>query len=120
MERERYKIGGAVYVPVEGANLTVEHDDWLLGRLHEAGMTHLEVGENEAAEDWARRVISELAASGRTMLVLAGLVMPENATRWTPALAVESAAAIGAASDPESRSTVHGLLIGSLIGFFGI
>jgi len=114
---ERHVIGGAHYVPV-GVR-SADHDVWLMGKIHRANLSEVEVRAGEPREAWARRLLFELCASGEAMLVLGGIIVPEEVgpAGWTEEVAAETARRLGALTGEEDKDAIFGILLTTLLGF---
>ncbi|HEY6108692.1 MAG TPA: hypothetical protein VIV56_07300 [Gemmatimonadales bacterium] len=115
---ERHVIGGVPYVPV--GTSTVEHDVWIMGRVHRAGLDEVLVHAGESPDEWGKRLLFEAMASGEALMLLAGLLVPEKvgAEGWTPEVAEQTAAAFGKLTADSDKEALYGLLLSTLIAFF--
>lgn len=110
-------LGGRRFRPV--AQGSVEHDVWLMGRVRLSGLPEIPRAENETPEDWASRLLAAVLASGALLELLGGLLVPEATPdeAWSPTLARETAAFIGALREPEDKLVVQSLALSVLLPF---
>ena len=115
---EKIRIGGRTFVPV--SNSTIEHDFWLMAHIRGAGLNRIAIGEGEAPEDFAVRMLSEVISSGRIFPILGGLFLPEkiSSLNWTPEVADETAAFLKRISDPDDKGLIQQQVISLLLSFF--
>jgi len=115
---EKIGIGGRTFVPVR--NSTIEHDFWLMAHIRGAGLDRIAIGEGEAPDDFAVRLLGEVIDSGRIFPILGGLFLPEGTSSldWTPEVAEETAAFLKRISEPQDKLEVQKQVISLLIDFF--
>ena len=115
---EKIRIGGRTFVPVK--NSTIEHDFYLMSHIRGAGLDRIAIGEGEAPDDFAVRLLGEVIDSGRIFKVLGGLFLPEGVSSldWTPQLAEETASFLKKISDPQDKLEIQRQVISLLIDFF--
>ena len=115
---EKITIGGRTFVPVK--NSTIEHDFYLMSHIRGAGLDRIALGEDEAPDDFAVRLLGEVISSGRVFKVLGGLFLPEKISSldWTPEMAEETAAFLKRISEPRDKLEVQKQVISLLIDFF--
>ena len=91
-EREPIMLGGRAFLPLE--RTTVEHDHWYMRHVRASGLDAVELCDGETHAEYAMRLLGAALESGRALLLLGGLIVPGDAPggRWTPALAMETAA----------------------------
>lgn len=111
-------IGGVAYVPI--ATSTVNHDVWLMGKIHLAGLSEIHVREGEANEVWAKRMMYQLMASGQAVEVLGGLLVPEaiGVAGWTPEVAAKTVEHLGSLTEEADKEAIFGILLTTLLSFF--
>lgn len=112
---EPIPLGGVTYVHV-GVS-TLEHDIWFMAQLRKVGLTDPQIIEGEEPHDYAQRLLNQLLASGEAHLTVAGLIVPVG-VRWSPAIAVQTAAHLGSLEDPEEKQRFWDFLLDLLGEFF--
>jgi len=115
---EKIRIGDRTFVPVN--NSTIEHDFWLMAHIRGAGLDRIAIGEGEAPDDFAVRLLGEVIDSGRIFPILGGLFLPEkiDSFDWTPQVAEETAAFLKKISDPHDKLEIQKQVISLLLSFF--
>lgn len=115
---EKIRIGGRTFVPVK--NSTIEHDFWLMAHIRGAGLDRIAIGEDEAPDDFAVRLLGEVIDSGRIFPILGGLFLPEKTSslNWTPEVAEETAAFLKKLSDPGDKAQIQQQVVSLLLSFF--
>ncbi len=119
---KRFTLSGRAFVPV--GESTVAHDFRFLELVQKAELNTFSMEEGEAAEDFAKRLMDRLMATGKALDLLACLIVPEPpegtapGETWTPELAAETAGWIGALQDPKDKALIHALLAETLVDFF--
>ena len=115
---EKIGIGGRTFVPVR--NSTIEHDFWLMAHIRGAGLDRIAIGEGEAPDDFAVRLLGEVIDSGRIFPILGGLFLPEGTSSldWTPEVAEETAAFLKRISEPQDKLEIQKQVINLLVDFF--
>jgi hypothetical protein len=115
---ETIKLGGRDFAPV--LTSTIEHDYWLMSKIRAAGLDQVTKREEESADAFVSRLLSEVIDSGSAFDLLGGLLlpMPLPPEGWTPECAIETAAFIKRLSLPVDKAIVQSQMISLLIGFF--
>ncbi len=115
---ETVRIGGRIFVPVK--NSTIEHDFWLMAHIRGAGLDRITIGEGEAADDFAVRLLAEVISSGHIFPILGGLFLPETISPldWTRDVAEETATFLKKISDPRDKLEIQKQVISLLVSFF--
>jgi hypothetical protein len=117
-DREPIMLGGRAFVTL--ARTTLEHDHWYMHHARTAGLDAVEPHDGETHAEYALRLLSAALGSGRALLLLGGLIVPADAPggRWTPELAVETAAFLRGLDDPIDKHRINGLMAAMLADFF--
>lgn len=115
-ERETLLLGGRAFARAE--DTTVEQDLFIMGRIREAGLNEITLRAGESPDEFSRRLIGDLAASGVTLPLLGGLIVPAESGAWSPSLAASTAEYIATLADPEDKLRVNTLIVSMLLGFF--
>src|SRR6266850_4417409 len=99
---------------------TAEHDKWILGVNHRAGLTNPLMYEDEDPEAFARRLHAEVAASGNAFLILGGLLvqLEMQDLDWTPEIALQTAEFLKKLHDPKDKTKMDVILMVALRDFF--
>ncbi len=115
---ETIRIGGRTFIPVRDS--TIEHDFWLMAHIRGAGLDRIAIGDGEAPDDFAVRILAEVISSGRIFPILGGLFLPEKISPldWTPAVAEETAAFLRKISDPADKAVIQQQVVSLLLSFF--
>jgi len=118
MPKELHTIGGVVYAPITAS--TINHDVWLMGLIHESGLSEATVLEGESPESWSKRFMYELMASGKAVRILGGLLVPEDigSDGWTPEVAGKTSEHLGSLTSEADKAAVFGILLTTLLSFF--
>lgn len=114
-----WTIGGRRYREVREGS--VHLNMWVGGRLHAAGFTQPTMQPGESADQFARRTLGELQASGAWLSLIAGLLLPEGVKDldWTPEIAEDTAAHIKRQpADGEAWKAVQSATLSVLLHFF--
>lgn len=118
----RITLGGRAFVSV--GESTLAHDIRFVELVAKAGLSAFSLRDGEPAEDFARRLMDQLMATGRALDLLACLMVPEPeegtapGSTWTLDLAAETARFLGALTDPGDKGQIHALLAELLRDFF--
>lgn len=115
---EKLSLGGKVYRPA-GIG-PVKHDLYLMMHARHCGLAGASIREDEAPEDFASRLLDAMITSGRALLILGALLIPDGKTvdDWTEEMAYETAGALGAITDPAEKKLLYQELLSALLGFF--
>jgi hypothetical protein len=114
---ETIKIQGRTFRPV--VDSTFEHDIYLMNHIRGAGLDTIQPKEGEAYEDFALRLFDGLIGSGRLLLILGGLIIPEEITdlQWSPDVATITADFLKKVSAPEDKVIIEQQVIALLVNF---
>jgi len=96
---------------------TIQQDHWMMTRVREAGLLLVEREPDEDPQAYGERMLDALLRSEQGLELLGGLLVPVGQRRWTPEVALETAAFIGDLSAPEDKARVGALLASLLIPF---
>lgn len=100
--------------------MTIRRNLSIQKHLRAAGLIdRLGAGENETAEQWARRVLNRLVDSGQLCLMLAHHLIPEDLpdVKWTEQTAQETAAFVEELAAGEGAG-VYTLVVDLLVFFY--
>lgn len=116
-ERETFLLGGRAFARAE--DTTVEQDLWIMGTLRRVGLDQLSLEVGETADDFAHRLLSDLAASGKALPLLGALIVPADGPEtWSEELAASTAAFLATLKAPDDKARVNTLIVSMLLGFF--
>lgn len=116
--KDRHTLDGKVYRELKKS--TIAHDLWVNDKIRASGLNKLEKGPDEEWGDYGVRVTESVLNSGVALLLLGGLLIPDEIEdlRWRPETAIATAEALAGISEPDEKTKVH-VLIGNLVmGFF--
>lgn len=115
---DKIVLGGRAFAPM--AAHTVKHDAWMMGHVRRAELDEVVVRAGESAEEFGRRFLGEVMASGKACLLLGGLMVPEEVGQagWTPEVAEETARHVEGLTAAEDKAAVWSLVASMLIAFF--
>jgi hypothetical protein len=116
MARDTFTLGGRLFTIVEGTS--VEHDEFMEARLHPAGLHNVTMEIGEDPESFWRRMMMRSAETGVRRELLGGLIMPADAEKWTPQIAIETAAFLGQLTDEDDKRRYRIVLVTTLFRFF--
>jgi len=114
------RLGGRFFRVVDLDRRTVLQDHYLHSRVRALGIDKLLPGEAETDLAYLVRMQDALIDSGRAHEIIAAFLMPQGTDEaaWTPAIAADTAAHIGACNTPEDRGIVMALAVQACFGFF--
>lgn len=117
-DRDPIMLGGRAFLTLE--RTTLEHDHWYMNHARSSGLDAVEPRDGETHSDYAMRLLGAALESGRALVLLGGLIVPADAPggRWTPELAVETAAFLRGLDDPVDKNRINGLMAAMLADFF--
>lgn len=115
---ERITIGGR-HFKYAGDVTTLRHDLATQAQLQRAGLSRLELLPAETPDDYALRIFRIAVGNGDMLSLIAHLLLPEelDPRKWTPEVAAEMAAFLGAMTDPEDKIRIQAILRDALVGF---
>jgi len=117
-----YKLGGRLYQPINLVARTFRSDAAATALINELGLDEITLGplEDEDLVAYAGRLNHRVIATGRIPDLLGHYLIPvgKTETDWTPELAAETAAIIGAVQDPQERDLVYQLASEFVFFFF--
>lgn len=111
-------LGGRVFWRIEES--TVEHDFWMMAQLQEAKLDKLDLPAGIAPEEAVDLMLERVVASGKTLLLLAGLLIPAGmaATDWTPEVAQGIHDHLRRLTDLQDKEQIKPLVASMLTVFF--
>lgn len=114
------ELGGRRFKRLEGS--TVKHDFWLMSQARSVGLDRIKIESRkpEVLEAALGDVIDRCIMSGKALILLAGLLLPEDMSprEWTPAVAEEIAEFLSLLTDPSDKNAIRPLVASMLSGFF--
>ncbi len=115
---EKLSLGGRCYVPA-GVG-PVRHDLFVLHQARHAGLYGAQIREDEPPEEFAARLLDGVLTSGRALLLLGALLLPDGTKveQWTEELAYRTAGELGGINDPGEKKRLYGELITLIHDFF--
>lgn len=118
MAAPRHTFNGRTFRELKKS--TIEHDLWVGGHVNATGLNTVERLPGEEAGDFGVRVTNAVLYSGRALLLLGGLLIPDEREDldWTPELGAETAKHLAGISDEQEKTKVHVLLGKLVLGFF--
>lgn len=118
MEKPTVALGGRKFTRLDSG--TVEHDFWMMAQIREAGLHQISFTPGSDVEEVVDELLGRCLSSGKAVLLLSGLLLPEGMTpqEWKPEVALEIAAHIGKITDTEEKAQLRPLVASMLIGFF--
>lgn len=111
-------LGGRVFWRIEES--TVEHDFWMMAQLQEAHLDKLDLDPGVSAEEAVDAMLEQVVRSGKTLLLLAGLLIPAGmaATDWTPQVALDTHEHLRRLTDLRDKEQIKPLVASMLAVFF--
>lgn len=111
-------LGGRAFDSFEVG--TVEHDLYVMQRIRACGLQDVVMGAEETAEAFAERLLWQLIAEGKVLELIAGWLVPAGTDplKWSPSLALQTAAHLGSLTDEEDKAVVRVLILQMLGDFF--
>jgi len=99
---------------------TVEHDFWMMAQIREAGLHAVEFEPGSDVGEVVEELLGRCLASGKAILLLSGLLLPEGMKpeEWKPEVAQEIAAHIGKITAADEKAQLKPLIASMLVGFF--
>lgn len=116
-QQETYKLGGKWYRAISVPR-TLEHDHFLAGHTRQAGAADWALREGESHEAFGARILGDMMASGRSFLILGGLLIPCDVEEWTAEVAAKTAHDLSRLTDPEEKKVANAALLGVVLDFF--
>jgi len=118
MSTEKLSLGGKVYY--HAGIGPIRQDLFLMMHARHAGLTGVSILPDETPEAFAQRILSAMISSGRALLILGTLLIPEGkkVEDWSEDLAYETAKDLGAIMDPDEKQRVYQQLLSAVLGFF--
>lgn len=118
MERPSVVLGGRTFTRLEDG--TVEHDFWMMAQIREAGLHAIEFEPGSDVGEVVEELLGRCLASGKAILLLSGLLLPEGMApeEWEPEVAQDIAAHIGKITAADEKAKLKPLIASMLIGFF--
>jgi hypothetical protein len=119
-ERAYVQLGGRFFCVIDFDQRSVLQDHYLLRITRELGLDKMLPDPEETDVAYQVRMHNALVDSGRAHELLAGYLLPKGVDEraWTPAIAVEVAAHIGACTARKDRDLVLALGMQVVFGFF--
>lgn len=117
-EAEKLSLGGRTYTHIGVGPL--RQDLFVMMHARHAGLVGLTIYDHETPEEFAARILDLILCSGRALLILGGLLLPDGRRPedWTEDMAYETAAALGAITDEDGKKAVQQEILSVLLGFF--
>jgi hypothetical protein len=114
----KVELGGRSFVAV--LETTAEHDFLTMGHIRATGLSEAAQRPDESPEDFAVRLVGDLAASGRAFDILGSLLVPEGteSLAWTPKMGAETAAFMRGLTDQRSKNQLYTLTAQLMLAFF--
>lgn len=115
---EPLSLGGRRFEYVTDA--PVRLDLFVMMHARHAGLTGLSQHENETPEAFVQRMLDSCISSGRALLLLGGLLIPEGKTAadWSEEMAFDTAGHLGRIVEHSEKQKVYTELASVLLGFF--
>ena len=106
-------LGDKRFQVIDFDRRTVLQDHYVQSVIQQSGIDRLLPDESESDAGFLARVDAALLASGRTVDLIAGLLVPDGqpATEWDRKTAKETAAHIATCTDPDDRELVQQLAL---------
>lgn len=111
-------LGGRLFRVIEDS--TAAHDLWFMGHVARAGLTQATMQAEESSEDFARRLLDEILATGKALTLIGGMLIPEDVadTDWTEEIAGETSQFLGGLTAERDKAQILSLVCTLLIDFF--
>lgn len=118
MTDEMIQLGGENFIAQR--NGCLEWEIWMQARITEAGLSRITTVKGETADQFAERMIAKALSSGKALVLLGGLMLPEGKSpdEWTPAMAADITRRMGKLRTAEDKEAAKGAIAAMLIGFF--
>jgi len=115
---EPFSLGGHIFRVI--GNSTYEHDTLVRKVMREIGLLDTGMKAGETPDQYARRLMLDLTGSGRMPEIFGLLLIPDGteSERWSSALGEETAAFVGALSDPADKALLDNMAWSFLTDFF--
>ena len=99
---------------------TLEHAVWIDRLLLESHLRAVRLQPGETAEQFASRLLDALTVSGKSLDLLAGLLVPGELRdeEWSPEVAAATARFLQKLSGPQDLAAARALLVTAVLGFF--
>lgn len=111
-------IAGRTFRPT--AQTSFKQDIYVMSLLKSAGLIKMAEGFDPLTDDLdgvAQEIIVQAFSSGQLFSLL-GAVLEEVGIPWSQARAVDNAEFFADLRDPKDKETLHGSIVGVLMGFF--
>lgn len=106
--------GRSSHVPT---HTTLRHDLATQGQVHRAGLDIVAMGKDETLDAFLPRLVMDCTRSPAALCLLAHVIMPDDAQRWSPSTADEVAAYLGSVgTDPDDSDTLQRAVTAMLEG----
>lgn len=114
------ELGGRRFTRMECS--TVKHDFWMMAQAREAGLDNVKLPsrKREDVEAAMEALLDRVIFSGKAIVLLAGLLIPEGLEprEWTPKVAEDIAEHLELLTDREDKNQIRPLVASMLSGFF--
>lgn len=118
--QQRVTLGGRAFRVIDFDARNVRNDHYLQKHLRASGLDRVLPAEDESSAAYLVRLQAALLDSGVAVDLIAGYLLPDGVSeaQWTPALAADTAAHIGACTAAADRECVEDLALQAVFGFF--